>query len=51
MRLTAGHIARGQALAAREWPTARKLFRAFVEHSLRVLRWLGEFAAAGGALS
>jgi len=35
----------------REPLNARTLFRAVVDHSLRLLRRLGEFAAAGGALS
>ena len=30
---------------------ARSLFRRFADHSLRLLRRLGEFLAAGGALS
>jgi hypothetical protein len=30
---------------------ARALARAFIGHSLRLLRWLGQFAAAGGPLS
>jgi hypothetical protein len=45
------HIALGQTLGAREPLKARKLFRAFIDHSLRLLRLLGEFFAAGGALS
>ncbi len=45
------YIAPGQALVAREPLKARSLFRAFVDYSLRLLRWLGEFAAAGGPLS
>jgi hypothetical protein len=45
------YIAPGQALGAREQLNARSLFRAFVDHSLRLLRGLGEFAAAGGPLS
>ena len=45
------HIALSQTLAAHEPLKARKLFRAFIDHSLRVLRLLGEFFAAGGALS
>ena len=44
-------IAVGEMLGAREPPNARSLFRAFVGHSLRLLRWLSEFAAAGGPLS
>jgi hypothetical protein len=44
-------FAPGEALGAREPPNARSLFPAFVDHSLRLLRWLGEFAASGGALS
>jgi hypothetical protein len=45
------HIAFGEMLEAREPLKARRLFRAFVDHSKRLLRLLGEFAAAGGALS
>ena len=45
------HIARGDRLGAREPLTARTLFRTFVDHSLRLLRSLGEFFAAGGPLS
>jgi hypothetical protein len=45
------HIALGQTPGAREPPTVRALFRAFVDHSLRLMRSLGEFFAAGGALS
>jgi hypothetical protein len=44
-------IALGEMLGAREPLKARALFRGFVDHSLRLLRWLGEFFAAGGALS
>ena len=44
-------IALGEILGAREPLKARSLYRAFVDHSLRLLRWLGEFAASGGALS
>jgi hypothetical protein len=44
-------IAPGEILGAREQLNARALFRAFVDHSLRLLRSLGEFAAGGGALS
>ena len=42
------HIAPGERLGAREQLNARTLFRAFVDHSLRLLRLLGEFVAAGG---
>jgi len=45
------HIAPDQALGPREQLNARTLFRAFVDHSLRLLRSLGEFFAAGGPLS
>jgi hypothetical protein len=45
------HIAPDQALGPREQLNARTLFRAFVDHSLRLLRSLGEFLAAGGPLS
>jgi len=45
------HIAPDQAVGAREPLTARTLFRAFVDHSLRLLRLFGEFFAAGGPLS
>jgi len=45
------HIAPGQIPGSREPPKVRTLLRAFVDHSLRLLRRLGEFAAAGGALS
>ena len=44
-------IARGDRLGAREQLKTRTLFRAFVDHSMRLLRLLGEFFAAGGALS
>jgi hypothetical protein len=45
------HIVLGQTLGAREPLKLRTLFRAFIDHSLRLLRLLGEFAAAGGPLS
>ena len=45
------HIALGQTLEAREPLKVRTLFRAFIDHSLRLLRWLGDFIAAGGPLS
>ena len=45
------HIASGEMPAAREPLNAYRLFRAFVDHSVRLMRLLGEFAAAGGALS
>ena len=45
------HIAFGDRPGVRAQLNARALFRAFVDHSLRLLRRLGEFAAAGGALS
>ncbi len=44
-------IAPGERLGSRGQLDARTLFRAFVDHSLRLLRLLGEFFAAGGALS
>ncbi len=44
-------IAPGEILGAHKPLKARSLFRAFADHALRLLRWLGEFAAAGGALS
>lgn len=44
-------IAPGEIPGAREPLKARSLFRAIADHSLRLLRRLGEFAAAGGALS
>jgi hypothetical protein len=44
-------IAPGEMRGVREPPKARTLFSAFVDHSMRVLRLLGEFLAAGGALS
>jgi hypothetical protein len=44
-------IALGEIFGSREPPKARSLFRGFVDRSLRLLRWLGEFAASGGALS
>jgi hypothetical protein len=45
------NIAPGGTRGAREHLKARTLLRAFVDHSLRMLRLLGEFFAAGGALS
>jgi hypothetical protein len=44
-------IAPGELLGAREPLEVRTLFRAFIDQCLRVLRSLGEFFAAGGALS
>ena len=44
-------IAPGEILGARAPLKARALFRALADNSLRLLRWLGEFAAAGGPLS
>jgi hypothetical protein len=38
-------------LGAREPLNMRALLRTFVEHSLPIVRRLGEFAAAGGPLS
>jgi hypothetical protein len=45
------NIAPGGTLGAREQLKARTLFRAFIDQCLRLLRLLGEFFAAGGALS
>jgi hypothetical protein len=45
------HIALRETFGAREPLNARKLFRAFVDRSLRFLRSLVEFFAAGGPLS
>jgi hypothetical protein len=45
------HIALGERPGAREPLKARTLFRAFVDRCPRLLRWLGDFFAAGGALS
>jgi hypothetical protein len=45
------HIAPGERPSARVPPKARTLFRAFIDQCLRLLRSLGEFFAAGGALS
>jgi hypothetical protein len=44
-------IAAGGTLGTRDQLKARTLFRALVEHSMRSVRLLGEFFAAGGALS
>jgi hypothetical protein len=44
-------IAPGERLSVREPPKAHALFRALVDQCLRMLRLLGEFFAAGGALS
>jgi hypothetical protein len=44
-------IALGETLGSGEQLNARKRFRAFVDHCLRLLRRLGEFFAAGGPLS
>jgi hypothetical protein len=44
-------VAPGERLGARDQLKARTLFRAFIDRCLRVLRLLGEFFAAGGALS
>jgi hypothetical protein len=41
----------GERLGVHKPLKARRLFRAFVDHSLRLLRRLGEFVAAGGPLS
>ena len=45
------HIALREMPATREPSIARTPFRAFVDHSLRLLRSLGEFLAAGGPLA
>ncbi|MGB6397588.1 MAG: hypothetical protein WBF73_18175 [Bradyrhizobium sp.] len=45
------NIAPGEMLGAREPLKARTLFRAFIDQCLRLMRWLGEFFAAGGPLS
>ena len=44
-------IAPGERLSARVPPKARTRLRALVDHSMGLLRLLGEFLAAGGALS
>jgi hypothetical protein len=44
-------IAPGERLGAGHQLKARTLFRVLVDHFLRLLRLLGEFFAAGGALS
>jgi hypothetical protein len=41
----------GRTLEVRKQLNARTLYRAFVDRSLRFLRLLVEFAAAGGPLS
>ena len=43
-------IASGERLEARKQLNARTLFRALIDHFLRLLRLLGEFFAAGGPL-
>ena len=45
------HIALGPELEAREPSKARTLVGAFIGHLLRLLRLVGQFAAAGGPLS
>jgi hypothetical protein len=45
------HIALGEKLGVDAPSKARALVRAFTGHCLRLLRLLGEFAAAGGPLS
>jgi hypothetical protein len=45
------HIALGQTPGGRKPLNVRTLFRAVIDHSLRLLRLLGQFAAAGGPLS
>jgi hypothetical protein len=44
-------IALGETLAVHAPSKARALARAFIGHCLRLLKLLGEFAAAGGPLS
>ena len=44
-------IASDEKLEARKQLNARTLFRALIDHFLRLLRLLGEFFAAGGPLS
>jgi hypothetical protein len=44
-------IALGQKLGARKPSKARILVGAFIGHLLRLLRLVGQFAAAGGPLS
>jgi hypothetical protein len=44
-------IALGEKLGVHAPSKARALVRAFIDHSLRLLRLLGQFAAAGGPLS
>ena len=44
-------IAFGERPGVRKPRAARRLFRALVDHWLRLLRRLGEFIAAGGPLS
>jgi hypothetical protein len=45
------HIALGQELAAHAPSRARALVRAFAGHFQRIMRLVGQYAAAGGALS
>jgi hypothetical protein len=45
------HIALGEKLRAHEPSKARMFIRAFIGHVLRLLRFLGQFAATGGPLS
>jgi hypothetical protein len=45
------HIALGEKLRVDAPSKARALVRAFTGHFLRLMRWLGEFVAAGGPLS
>jgi hypothetical protein len=40
-----------EMLSARKPLEARALFRSWTDHCLLILRWLGEFAAAGGPMS
>jgi hypothetical protein len=45
------HLALGQELAAHAPSKARTLVGALAGHCLRILRLVGQFAAAGGPLS
>jgi hypothetical protein len=45
------HIALGETLDAQEPSKLRMRARVFIDHVLRLLRVLGQFAAAGGPLS
>jgi hypothetical protein len=45
------HITLREKLGVDAPSKARALVRAFIDHSLRLMRLLGEFAARGGPLS